>query len=80
MNRLYVELFEELYDVDYAVRLVGVSVSKLSKGKDTVVQMSIFDELDKESMSLEISKLVDNINNMVGANTTKVGISKKPKE
>ena len=80
MIRTYTEIFEELYDVDFAVRLVGVASSKLSKGKDTVVQMSIFDELDKESLSLEVSKVVKDINNIVGSNSIQIGVKKNPKE
>jgi DNA polymerase-4 len=80
MIRIYIELFEELYDPDFAVRLVGVASSKLSKGKENVVQMSIFDELDKESLGLEVSKVINNINSIVGANSLKLGINKKPKE
>ncbi len=80
MIRIYSEIFEELYDADYAVRLVGVSSSKLSKGKEMVVQMSIFDELDKEAMDFEISKIIKNINEEVGTNCIQIGFYKNPKE
>ena len=45
-----------------------------------MVQMSIFDELDKESLGLEVSKVINNINSIVGANSIKMGAHKKPKE
>ena len=77
MSRIYLELFEELYDVDFGVRLVGVAVSKISKGCETVRQMTIFDELDKEAFDYEVSKVIKNINESIGNDLIKIGISEK---
>ena len=77
MIRIYLDLFEELYDVDLGVRLVGVAVSKITKGVETVKQMTIFDELDKESLDHEVSKVIKNINETVGSELLKIGINEK---
>lgn len=75
MIHLYKELFDDLYDSDLGVRLVGVAVGKLVKVKDEIRQMSIFDELDKESKALELNKVINNINNLIGSNLLKMGIN-----
>jgi hypothetical protein len=41
--------------------------------------MSIFDELDKEAQNHEISKLIKNINDIVGEDSLKMGIGKNKK-
>lgn len=74
MIHLYKELLDDLYDGDLGVRLVGVAVGKLVKGKEEVRQMTIFDELDKETKELELNKVINNINNLVGSNSLKIGI------
>ncbi|MBR6516850.1 MAG: DNA polymerase IV [Bacilli bacterium] len=79
MHKLFINLFDELYDSDFPVRLVGVAVSKLIKGESKVRQMSIFDELDKEAQNHEISKLIKNINDIVGEDSLKMGIGKNKK-
>ncbi len=74
MINIYKGLLDELYDGDLGVRLVGVAVGKLIKAKEEIRQMSIFDELDKETKELELNKVINNINNIVGNNSLKIGI------
>lgn len=63
---IYLELFDELYDYELPVRLIGVGASKIKEVTNEYKQLSIFDSLDDEQKSLEISKLIKEINDELG--------------
>jgi len=68
-------LFDEYYDEDKLVRLIGVFCNRLTKeNKKEERRLTLFDDLDKEEKKLEVNKLLSNINNLVGSNIINVGI------
>lgn len=80
MYQIFKELFDDIYNVDLAVRLVGVAASKLVKVQEESKQLSIFDSLEKEDQDFEVSKLINCINNELGSTILKKGIKETPKD
>ena len=80
MYQIFKELFDDIYNVDLAVRLVGVAASKLVKVQEESKQLSIFDSLEKEDQDFEVSKLINYINNELGSTILKKGIKETPKD
>ena len=74
MFNIYSDLFEELYDNELPIRLVGVSASKIKEQTNDVKQLSIFDSLDEEQKSLEIAKLIKEINDDLGKESLYKGL------
>ncbi len=71
------DLFEELYDTVFAVRLVGVSSSKLIKYHEEIRQMSIFDKLDEAEKEHALNNLLADIRKMHGDDSIKIGLKEK---
>lgn len=76
MIHIYQELLDDIYNNDFGVRLIGVACGKLVQSKEDFKQMSIFDALDKETKELEVSKVITNINQIVGDNALRIGVKK----
>lgn len=70
-------LFDDFYDDNYPLRLIGVFASRVIESVDEVKQMSIFDSLDKEEKDHEIATLIKNINAQIGQNSLQKGTSHK---
>lgn len=60
------ELFDNAYDEVTPIRLLGVGVSKLVNADKIVKQMSIYDNFDDMDKSINIDKLINNINKEIG--------------
>ena len=60
------ELFDNAYDDVTPIRLLGVGVSKLVNADKIVKQMSIYDNFDDMDKSINIDKLINNINKEIG--------------
>ena len=62
MYLLLEDIFDDLYDVDSPIRLVGVSASKLITYNDEIYQISIFDNLDEDEKKILHSVYSEDIN------------------
>lgn len=81
MYNILKDLFEDHYDENYGIRLIGVGASKLSPAKETVEQMNIFDDFEEIDKDQKINKIIGKINNKLGDKTLTKGIkSDKKKE
>ena len=69
------ELFDELYEVDIPIRLLGVGASKLCEAKEEIRQLTIFDKLDQEEKDHNILQLIEKINSELGVQVLRKGIS-----
>lgn len=76
MYNYYLGLYDELSDPTIGVRLVSVAATKFSKAEEGNVQLSIFDELDKENQELEVKNLINSINSSIGKELLIKGIKK----
>lgn len=74
MYNIYKDLFEEFYDDNLPVRLLGVSVNKLIEQKEEIKQMTIFDELNEMEKNHQIENLVKKINTSIGSNSLSIGL------
>lgn len=68
------DLFEDLIDLSYGVRLLGVGASKLKQYHENLVQMSIFDSFDDIEKDNAINTLIRNLNEDFGSEVLKRGI------
>jgi DNA polymerase-4 len=75
MYHMYEELFEQNYDMDYPVRLLGVAASKIISCQDEIQQITIFDSLDTLEKEEAIHHLLQSINQNLGKDTIKKGVS-----
>lgn len=79
-NKVYTiveDLFEDLLDSSYGVRLLGVGASKLKPYQESLVQMSIFDKFDEVEKDNAINSLIKTLNNDFGSDVLKRGFDKK---
>ena len=76
------DLFDDLVDLSYGVRLLGVSCGKLKPYKESLVQMSIFDSFDDIEKDNAINILIRSLNDNFGSDVLTRGFSKqnKPKD
>ena len=74
MYLLLEDIFDDLYDIDTPIRLIGVSASKLITYNDEIYQMSIFDNLEGEEKQQSINSLLTNLQNTYGKNVIKQGL------
>ena len=77
MYLLLEDIFDDLYDADSPIRLVGVSASKLIAYNDEIYQISIFDDLDENEKKQSINNLLSNLQNTFGKTVIKQGIDEK---
>lgn len=70
------DLFEELYDSDYPVRLLGVASSKLIESKEEIRQMSIYDAFDDAEKDYSVQKLITSLQKTYGSSSITKGIKK----
>ena len=77
MYLLLEDIFDDLYDADSPIRLVGVSASKLITYNDEIYQISIFDDLDENEKKQSINNLLSNLQNTFGKTVIKQGIEEK---
>lgn len=80
MYEIFKELFEEYYDENYPVRLLGVGASKLIEEKEEILQLTMFDELDKIQKDHHINNLINRINNSLGTKALNIGLNKADEE
>ncbi len=71
------DLFDDLVDLSYGVRLLGVACNKLRPYKESQVQMSIFDSFDEAEKDNAINSLIRTLNQGFGADVLKRGINSK---
>ena len=71
------DLFEDLVDLSYGVRLLGVGASKLKQYRENLVQMSIFDSFDEVEKDNAINALIRKLNEDFGRDVLKRGIKIK---
>ena len=71
------DLFEDLVDLSYGVRLLGVGASKLKQYRENLVQMSIFDSFDEVEKDNAINTLIRKLNEDFGRDVLKRGIKIK---
>lgn len=67
------ELFDDYYDEQFDVRLVGVFATRLTESKQKVRQYSIFDDMDQVSKENQRDQLLKQIKNQFGNDSIKVG-------
>ncbi len=70
------ELFDEHYEEDSHVRLVGVFATRLDKGIQTIKQYSLFDDLAKVEKENEIHNIIHQLNGQFGSDVINIGIKK----
>ncbi len=77
-------LFDEFYDENRYVRLVGVFANRIEDKKEVIKQYNLFDDLNKIEKEHDVMKLLKNLNNTLGENTIRIGVDKdknqKPSE
>lgn len=80
INRVARALFDDLYDGETPVRLLGVGASKLIKAQEEVRQLSIFDDYDEEEKKHSVNKLVASLQESFGDKIINKGftLTKKP--
>ena len=69
------DLFDDLHDAPFGIRLVGVGASKLKNDNEKQRQLSIFDSFDEVEKENAINKLIKNINTDLGGDVLKRGIN-----
>lgn len=74
MFRVIQELFEDHYDDNYGIRLVGVGTSKLVEAKEVVEQMNIFDDFETADKEQKINRIIGQINKDIGEKSLVRGI------
>lgn len=74
MFRVIQELFEDHYDDNYGIRLVGVGASKLVEAKEVVEQMNIFDDFETADKEQKINRIIGQINKDIGEKSLVRGI------
>lgn len=70
-------LFEEYYNSDYPVRLIGVSCTRFQDEMSSIKQLSIFDSLDEEQKQVELNHLLESINSTFGKTLITKGVKKE---
>ncbi len=80
MYSILKDLFEDHYDENYGIRLIGVGASKLVPSKEEVEQMNIFDNFDEIDKDQKISKIIGKINDQLGDKTLVKGIKNEKKK
>ena len=70
-------LFEEYYNSDYPVRLLGVSCTRFQDEMSSIKQLSIFDSLDEEQKQVELNHLLESINSTFGKTLITKGVKKE---
>ncbi len=78
--KLLESIFDDFYDSNYPLRLVGVAAGKVIESSEEIRQMTIFDSLEKEQKELEIDNLIKSININIGNNLLKKGLKAEVKE
>ncbi|MBR2891672.1 MAG: DNA polymerase IV [Bacilli bacterium] len=73
------DLFDDLHDLPFGIRLVGVGASKLKPFKEKQKQLTIFDSFDENEKDIQINKLIRQINEELGSELLKIGVDKKSK-
>lgn len=68
------DLFEDLYENDIPVRLFGVAASKFTEAKQTTIQYSLFDELDKVEKEQHVLSILEDINKTIGSKIINLGM------
>lgn len=68
------EVFDEFFDSEKGIRLVGVFCNRLIAQKDEPKQISIFDDLNEIEKKQMVNKLLNDINQQFGKNSVKKGI------
>ena len=71
------DLFEDLIDQSYGVRLLGVGASKLKQYHENLVQMSIFDSFDDIEKDNAINALIRSLNEDFGCEVLTRGVKIK---
>ncbi|MGM9899474.1 MAG: DNA polymerase IV, partial [Bacilli bacterium] len=69
-------LFEDLYDNENAVRLLGVGAAKLIESQAITKQYTLFDNLNEVEKEHEVEKIINGINNSLGQTIIARGINK----
>lgn len=70
------DLFDDLHDLPFGIRLVGVAASKLKSFHEKQKQLTIFDSFESYEKESQISKLVRQINEEIGTEVVQIGINK----
>ena len=73
------DLFDEVHDAPFGIRLIGVGASKLKSVNEKQRQLSIFDSFDEAEKENTINKLIKNINADLGGDILKRGLKDQPK-
>ena len=68
------DLFDELHDEPFGIRLIGVGASKFKNINENNRQMTIFDSFDDVEKENAINKLIKNINTDLGTELLQKGI------
>lgn len=71
------DLFDDLVDLSFGVRLLGVGASKLKPYKESLVQMSIFDKFDEVEKDNAINSLIRHLNSEIGQEVLQRGFKTK---
>ena len=66
--------FDDFYEENRAIRLIGVFCNRLQDEKESVKQISIFDDFNKLEKEEQINKLVKEVNKIFGSDTIKKGV------
>ncbi len=74
------DLFDDLHDLPFGIRLVGVNASKLKPYQEKLKQMSIFDSFETEEKNNAINRLVNQLNTDLGSELLKIGLNQKEKQ
>ncbi len=70
-----IELFDNAYDDVTPIRLLGVGVSKLIEVNRVIKQLSIYDNFNDIDKSINLDKLINNINKEIGKDLLVKGYS-----
>ena len=73
-------LFDDNYDENRYVRLVGVFANRIEKKNQVIKQYSLFDDLSKIEKENDVKKLLNKLNKQLGDNIIGIGLDKIKKE
>ncbi len=74
LNRFARDVFNEFYEENRSIRLIGVFTNRLKDENEIIKQISIFDDFDKLEKEQKINTFVKEVNKLTGANLVKKGM------
>lgn len=69
-----IDVFDDFYDNLRPIRLIGVFCNRLQDEKESIKQITIFDDFNKLDKEEQINKLIKEVNKIFGSDSIKKGV------